>query len=98
MNEAVSDYKSAFAGSLVDKSVPIQCEEFIHIVLADEPHRVQLYFCLGLINFHAKEDYAVAADDLSLFLSKIEEGEFESEAATARRLLAACELKTRAET
>jgi hypothetical protein len=94
MDEAMYDYKNAFKGSVVDQSVPIQCEEFIHIVLSQEPHRAQLYFCLGLINFHAKQDYTVAAEDLRQFLSKVKDGEFKREVAKARELLSKCALKT----
>jgi hypothetical protein len=53
-----------------------------------------LYFCLGLINFHAKQDYTVAAEDLRQFLSKVKDGEFKREVAKARELLSKCALKT----
>jgi tetratricopeptide (TPR) repeat protein len=68
MDEAVADYRHAFEGPIANGSVPIQCEEFIQIVLASEPTRIQLYFCLGLINYHAKSDYAAAERDFSACL------------------------------
>src|SRR5438445_406003 len=82
-DEAVADYRRAFQGPIGDRSVPVQCEEFIQIALAREPDRVQLHFCLGLINYHAKSDYAVAAEDLRQFLSKLKDGHFPRQAATA---------------
>ena len=30
-------------------TAPVQCEEFIHIVLQDEPDKYWLYFCLDMI-------------------------------------------------
>jgi tetratricopeptide (TPR) repeat protein len=96
MEEAVGDYKHAFQGPILDRSVPVQCEEFIQIALASEPDRVQLHFCLGLINYHAKSDYAVAAEDFRQFLSKLKDGSFPRQATAARELLADCETRIRA--
>ncbi len=96
MDEAAADYKHAFNGPIADRSVPIQCEEFIQIALAKEPDRVQLHFCLGLINYHAKSDYAGAVRDLGQFLSKLKDGEFHRHANTARELLADSEAKINA--
>jgi tetratricopeptide (TPR) repeat protein len=90
MDEALSDYKRAFRGPIPDKSVPIQCEDFIHSVLKDEPDRIQLHFCLGLINYHAKEDYAVATEDFERFLALVKDGEFKRLVAEARGLIADC--------
>jgi tetratricopeptide (TPR) repeat protein len=93
MKEAMSDYRKAFKGTVADKSVPIQCEGFIQSVLATDPNCVQLHFCLGLINYHAKEDFAVAAEDFGKFLSMVKDGEFKSVAVKAQELLGDCKLK-----
>ena len=44
MEEATSDYRHAFDGPIRDVTVPLQTGEFIQIVLAEEPDRVQLHF------------------------------------------------------
>lgn len=96
MDEAVGDYKHAFAGPVPDVSVPVQCEEFIQIVLAEEPNRIQLHFCLGLINYHAKSDFLAAGQDFQNFLSKLKDGEFPRQKTVAEQLLEDCVSKNRA--
>jgi len=93
MDESVADYRHAFGGPIADGSVPIQSEEFIQIVLANEPNLIQLHFCLGLINYHAKSDYASAASDFREFLAKLKEDGFPRQAVVARELLADCAAK-----
>ena len=87
MNAADAEYQKAFGGQLGDVTVPVQCEEFIHIVLEQEPDKVQLHYCSGLINFHAKEDFAGAAADLELFLRKCPGESFSAQRNTAKNLL-----------
>lgn len=91
MDEALSDYRHAFEGPGADKSVPIQCEDFIQTILKEEPDRIQLHFCLGLINYRAKEDYAVAAEDFGRFLSLVKAEEFEALVPKAREFLTNCQ-------
>jgi hypothetical protein len=90
MDEALSDYRHAFAGPIVDKSVPVQCEEFIQIVIAQEPDRIQLHFCSGLINFHAKEDYIAAERDFDLFLASSKSQSFPKLVREASDLINKC--------
>ena len=90
MEEAVSDYRRAFAGPIQDVTVPVQTEEFIQIILAEEPDRVQLHFCLGLINFYAKSDYIAAQRDFKNFISKVKDDQFPSQVTTARELIDEC--------
>jgi len=93
MEEAVADYRHAFQGTVIDVSVPVQCEEFIQTVLAKEPDRIQLYFCLGIINFYAKQDYLAAERDLNLFLAKLKDTDFSRQATEARKLIEDCKSK-----
>jgi len=48
--------------------LPLEAEEFIEWVLSLEPERGELYLCLGLINFYAKQDCETAERDLRRFL------------------------------
>jgi hypothetical protein len=91
MEEADSDYRHAFEGPILEKSVPIQCEEFIQSVLAQEPDRVQLHFYCGMINFHAKEDFIAAKRDFDLFLTVRKPDAFSRQAKLARELIVKCE-------
>lgn len=90
MKEAARAYNNAFKGRLIDKSVPIQCEEFIHIVLSAEPDKIQMHYCLGLLNFYGKRDYIAAKQDLVQFLSKRKDKDFEHQAKEARLLIEKC--------
>ncbi len=48
--------------------MPIQSEEFMQIVLTEEPDKVQLNFCIGLINYNHKKDFLAAERDFTAFL------------------------------
>ena len=68
LKEAWSEYRKAFANPPEDETVPIQSEEFIHIVLGEEPEQGQLHFCSAMINRKAKLDMQAVAQDLRQFL------------------------------
>ena len=93
MEEATSDYQHAFSGPIRDKSVPVQCEEFINLILKEEPDRIQLHYCLGLINFHAKQDFLAAEKDFGQFLAKLKTSQFHRQALSAQQLLKDCKTK-----
>jgi hypothetical protein len=82
--KARRSYAIAFRGHTEDPSVPNQTEEFINIVLAQEPDKYQLYFCLGLINLLAKGDFASARRDFAMFLAMVPAGEYAEEQELAR--------------
>jgi len=85
--KARRSYALAFKGHAEDPSVPTQTEEFINIVLAEEPNRYQLYFCLGLVNFFAKGDFASARRDFSTFLANVRVGDYPEEERLAREYI-----------
>ncbi len=87
LDNSEAEYERAFKGPLVNVTVPIQCEEFIHLVLEQEPTKVQLHYCSGLINYFAKRDTVGALSDLSAFVSKAE-GKFPVQVRRAREILA----------
>jgi len=76
LEKAGGAYRQAFRSTIPDETVPLQSEEFIQIVLDDEPDKVQLYFCLGVINLKAKRDLASARRDLNRFLNEAPCGEW----------------------
>jgi tetratricopeptide (TPR) repeat protein len=78
MRQAVRIYRIAFRGIYPDQ-VPFQVEQFICWVLEEEPDKVQLHFCLGLINLFAKGDRERALRDLELFLERAPEDRFHEE-------------------
>lgn len=53
----------------------VEVEEFIELVLARKPDRVGLRPALGILDFHGKEDWVAAANDLTLFLEEADETE-----------------------
>jgi len=60
-------YQKAFDNICEDR-IPLDCEEFINEILALEPDKYQLHYCVGMINFHAKKDYESAKKDFETFL------------------------------
>ena len=61
-------YQLAFPVSSENMRLAVQCEEFIHLVIEEEPDRKQLLFALGLINYRAKGDSEAAKTDLENFV------------------------------
>jgi hypothetical protein len=69
-------YRRAFESPLSDQTVPTQCEEFIQVVIDEEPDRKWLYYCLGLINYRAKGDLKAARDDFARFIDSVDPSRF----------------------
>lgn len=90
VKEARAEYDRAFRGRIDDVTVPIQAEEFIQLVLEEEPHRTQLHYCTGLINFFVKEDFDVAQRDFQHFIENVPSGQFIEAVAEAMSLLEEC--------
>jgi hypothetical protein len=88
LQRAYISYRAAFQAPLEDPSVPIQCEEFIHLVLNDEPEKYWLHFCLGLLNHRVKGDLVAARRDFETFLNRVESGRFVVQADVVRTWLA----------
>jgi hypothetical protein len=62
-------YKKAFDFPSNDQTLLVQVEEFIQIVIDEEPERIDLYFCLGLLNYRGKFDLGAAQTDFRRFLN-----------------------------
>lgn len=88
MVAARRNYEEAFRFRNADPTVALQCEEFIQIQLERRPERVQLQFCLGLINLRAKKDRHAALRDFTRFLDGAKPGRFDPEIAFARTKVA----------
>lgn len=87
LDAAHEEYRKAFRGPIQNVTVPIQSEEFIHIVFEEEPDKHELQFCLGLINYNAKKDFAAAQRDFSRFLESPVSEKFPSARGIAQNLL-----------
>jgi len=79
LKKARKMYNTAFRQYCVRLDVPIQTEEFLLWIIQEEPDRIQLYFCLGLINWHAKQDIKQAIDDFRKFLESAGADQFPEE-------------------
>ena len=62
--------------------------------MAEEPEKLHLHFCLGLINYNAKADLVGAANDFEAFLKKTPTNQFPGARRKAEELLKLCTLKT----
>jgi len=72
LSQAYHVYQQAFKG-FAALIVPIEVEEFILDVLENEVKKIQLWYCLGLINFFKKEDYLLADEYFQKFISLAKE-------------------------
>ncbi len=64
-------YKRAFLGDVTPET-PLDVELFIHEVLESEPEKVQLWYCLGMVNYFCKRDLCSAKKDFSKFVELAE--------------------------
>ena len=87
LQEAWDYYQKAFNKPPSDPSIPNQCESFLHGILSIEPDKIQLWYCLGLINYKAKNDLAGAKRDFSAFLARTVEGNFDPQRKIATRYI-----------
>lgn len=91
LKAAHEEYRRAFRASVRDVTLPVQCEEFIHLAMLESPAKPQLYFCLGLINYNAKEDFVAAHRDFTAFLAHPECARHPEAKQLAYQLLGRCE-------
>lgn len=68
LKKAFKEYKRASQGYCTEPRVLLDIEDFICWILEKEPEKVQLHFCLGLLNFFSKGDNARALQDFERFL------------------------------
>jgi tetratricopeptide (TPR) repeat protein len=88
VEEAKKTYWRAFKTPSTVSSTQIQVEVFLEEVIAEEPEKYYLYYFLGLINYHAKEDTVAALRDFQTFLDKVKDDHFPSLVEDARKYLA----------
>ncbi|MBI4232723.1 hypothetical protein HY605_05835 [Candidatus Peregrinibacteria bacterium] len=84
-------YQSAFEHHCNSADVPLQTEEFMIWLLQEEPDKVQLHFCLGLVNWHAKDDKKQAVQDFRKFLASNGSQEFPDEVRLAHAYVSTLE-------
>lgn len=87
LDECYKSYSKAFNEPLLDPTIPNQCEEFIQIALENNPDKPWLYFCLGLINYRAKEDLISARRDFESFLTKVDTEKYPRQSKVAKEWL-----------
>lgn len=93
LDEAYKLYQRAFRLPVLDKTVIAQCEEFIDREISEDPRKSHLYYCLGLINYHAKGDYEGATSDFTTFLKLTKAVAHQNARVAATRYLAEIERK-----
>jgi hypothetical protein len=89
-------YKSACA-HYCQPSIPVETEEFILRVLRQEPDKIQLHFCLGLVNWQGKNDKKRAVGDFKAFIDAGGSERFADECSLARAYIATLEGELRKE-
>ena len=87
LEEAHKTYQRAFRSSVADNT-SLQVETFIADVLNLEPDKIQLWYCLGMINCFYKEDIESAKIDFSNFCEQAEPaGKFQKSVEFAKKYL-----------
>ena len=71
LEEAHKTYQRAFRGLVADATA-LQVETFIVDVVNLEPDKIQLWYCLGMINYLYKEDLPSALEDFQCFCKHAE--------------------------
>jgi len=66
LTEAYRIYKRAF-NKFTYSSAFLQSEEFMMEVFEEEPDKIQLLYCMGLINYFKKEDHIIALEYFEKF-------------------------------
>lgn len=87
LQAAYKKYRKAFEITLPTLIVPLQVEEFIQIVIDEEPERTDLYYCLGLVNYRSKCDLDAATRDFQKFLDSTDESKYPRQHKAARKWL-----------
>jgi tetratricopeptide (TPR) repeat protein len=89
MNDAERAYRAAFKLE-GPAGMYLEVEEFLDWMVHEEPSKVQLHYCLGLINYHLKGDRERAREDFNRFLDSTSEKQFPEQTAKAREYLVEC--------
>jgi hypothetical protein len=87
MKLAREEYQRAFQGPLRDVTLPVQVEEFMQMILDEEPGKAQLHYCSAVVNLRAKQDREGARRDFSAFLNDEGSKEYPEERRRAERFL-----------
>lgn len=93
LQDAAREYRKIFSGIHREHTAPLQSEEFIQIVLNEEPSRSELHYCLGQINFFVKQDFAQAQRDFETFLSRTPINKHSKQRNEAEKLIEECNKK-----
>jgi tetratricopeptide (TPR) repeat protein len=73
LEEAHKTYKRAFSGVIGSLETLLNIEVFIERALTKYPDKIQLYYCLGMINLFVKEDFDLAKENFEMFIQKAKE-------------------------
>ncbi|PYV81547.1 MAG: hypothetical protein DMG05_29780 [Acidobacteria bacterium] len=97
LEDAHKIYQRAFRANVTDDT-PLQVETFIVDVLNAEPEKIQLWYCLGMINYLYKRDLISAKRDFEMFLElATSSGKFSRSIDFAKKYLAEIDDKLRKE-
>lgn len=70
LEKAHKIYKRACVGPVTNGAAPLEVETFIHDILLQEPSKIQLWYCLGMINYFSKGDLRLAKQDFERFIAE----------------------------
>ncbi|MCJ7457617.1 MAG: hypothetical protein MUP17_01330 [candidate division Zixibacteria bacterium] len=86
LDKAESSYKKAFRDGVASGAI-LQAEDFINDVLEIEPDKWQLWYCVGMINWRAKEDKILGRQAFERFLEGGSDADFQEQKRKVREYL-----------
>jgi hypothetical protein len=91
LKKAHTAYQNAFRGAY-PQGTPNDVEVFIQDILESESDKIQLWYCLGMINFFCKKDFRSSKRDFENFINTAEgQGAFLEQIDFAKKYLAEIE-------
>jgi tetratricopeptide (TPR) repeat protein len=95
LQAAYKTYRKAIECPQIDSTLPLQIEEFIQLVIDEEPDKTQLYFCLGLLNYRLKRDLDGGIRDLKKFIGVTDEKQYPDQHFAAKKWIGEIERQQR---
>lgn len=78
LRQAIRSYRKGMDFPITTDLIT-QVEDFLCLIVGQEPDKVQLHYCLGFFNWKIKCDYLQAANDFRKFLSSETTAKFQKE-------------------
>ena len=87
LDRAEKEYRQAIRGYIPDPGFIFEIIDFILWVLDNEPEKVQLHYCLGIIYYFAVDDKALTIHEFEKFIGSTRDTQFINQRENAEGIL-----------